>query len=313
MNDFHLDINIEHFGDTKNAPYGSKSEEKIADLTVSGVKYALQNNANMVFIACNTASTQYAPVMKEINKIFPNSDDNVVSIIDATVNDIKSKIEYTLSFKNEVNFVILATPKTVQSNIYTDNIARYFHQKSQQIHSEIVTQPCWKSQGTVESLLQHDVIALDFDQKINLYYLAPANWVNLIELGADIEDKKNIVGRDLALLQNIIPHKASIDMVGEFCTHYPVFDDLIRDEMKNADNIDFIQQGPIMAALFEGYIYRHYAHLRYDNSPKPYRNSSLYNLRPNIVISGQNIQQTRKLAQDLFSEIYQYDVKHIIT
>lgn len=48
------------FGDSANAPYGTKSREEVYKLTRNGVLYALSRQAKAVVIACNTATSAAA-------------------------------------------------------------------------------------------------------------------------------------------------------------------------------------------------------------------------------------------------------------
>lgn len=59
LREYNVAITIRHYGDTKNAPYGEKTPEQIAALASAGVIKTLADGADLVFIACNTASTQY--------------------------------------------------------------------------------------------------------------------------------------------------------------------------------------------------------------------------------------------------------------
>ena len=46
-----------YFGDTANAPYGTKKQEQIISMTMNGVDYLLSNNIKALVIACNTATS----------------------------------------------------------------------------------------------------------------------------------------------------------------------------------------------------------------------------------------------------------------
>ena len=82
------------------------------------------------------------------------------------------------------------------------------------------------------SLTRVSTIKFD-DKKIFIYQLDPANWVDLVEHGAPKAVKEKIVARDLSLLKAIIPDGTKIDVFGEFCTHYPVVDGIIKTDTKD--------------------------------------------------------------------------------
>src|SRR5215475_10646651 len=45
-----------YFGDTARLPYGSKSVETVARYTISAAKYLQHHGAEMLVVACNTAT-----------------------------------------------------------------------------------------------------------------------------------------------------------------------------------------------------------------------------------------------------------------
>src|SRR5262249_29124782 len=49
-----------YFGDTKNAPYGEKSREKLSDLTTANIKFLLEHGATNIVSACNSVSASLA-------------------------------------------------------------------------------------------------------------------------------------------------------------------------------------------------------------------------------------------------------------
>ncbi|MBT8245012.1 MAG: glutamate racemase [Winogradskyella sp.] len=49
--------NIIYLADSKNAPYGNKTEEEILQLSLKNVKLLLQKNCKLIVVACNTATT----------------------------------------------------------------------------------------------------------------------------------------------------------------------------------------------------------------------------------------------------------------
>ena len=50
-----------YFGDTARLPYGSKSAETVARYTISACKFLRQHGAEMMVIACNTATSLALP------------------------------------------------------------------------------------------------------------------------------------------------------------------------------------------------------------------------------------------------------------
>ncbi len=49
--------NIIYLADSKNAPYGNKSESEILQLSIKNTEYLLKQNCKLIVVACNTATT----------------------------------------------------------------------------------------------------------------------------------------------------------------------------------------------------------------------------------------------------------------
>lgn len=54
-----------YFGDDKNAPYGTKTEEEILRLAVDDASFLLQKNVKAIVIACNTATSAAAEHLRQ--------------------------------------------------------------------------------------------------------------------------------------------------------------------------------------------------------------------------------------------------------
>ena len=97
-------------GDTKNLPYGNKSQEQIFRLTVKAIEYLFEQDCALVIVACNTASSQ--ALRKIQQKWLPKSkfaDRRVLGVIRPTVETVSSS-------KGIVG--ILGTNRTVDSRAY---------------------------------------------------------------------------------------------------------------------------------------------------------------------------------------------------
>jgi len=300
-------ITIRHYGDTKNLPYGEKTPAQIATLGSAGVLRAFEQGADMVFIACNTASTQYDRIRQAVDAAYPGQDKPVVSIIDASAKEAKRLLDQTLAQRPSATFVIMATPATVKAMVYPRQLARLYGVPIKEGAPTVFTQPRWFTANgpTIDSLIQESAIDLPAGHHIQVVQLAPANWVELIEHGADAKLKRAAVQRDLGLLARRLPKGSSPDVVGYFCTHYPIFDDAIRAEMATQLPAPrapaYISQGQLMARIFQGMAE---ARLQGQQRKAPLAGAHLQALldsaRANITISGQNGAVTRQLAQTMF-------------
>jgi glutamate racemase len=94
-----------YFGDTARLPYGSKSAETVAKYTISACKFLRQHGAEMMVIACNTATSLALP---EITKAM---DVPVIGVVEPGA-DAAAK----LSKSKKV--AVIATAGTVGSHAY---------------------------------------------------------------------------------------------------------------------------------------------------------------------------------------------------
>ncbi len=93
---------IVYFGDVKNAPYGEKSAEELATLTVAGVEVLRKRGATAIVSACNSVSTSIlagaAGELPFVEMTTPTA-------------------EYMKQYSGK-KFLLIATPATVSSGIY---------------------------------------------------------------------------------------------------------------------------------------------------------------------------------------------------
>lgn len=55
-----------YIADSKNNPYGEKSDEELFEIVNNNVKYLLSRNVKMVILACNTATTRCISKLREL-------------------------------------------------------------------------------------------------------------------------------------------------------------------------------------------------------------------------------------------------------
>lgn len=307
LRDYDATLTIRHYGDTQNLPYGEKSPDQIAHLGSAGVLKAFQQGADMVFIACNTASTQYQRIRQAVDQAYPGQDRPVVSIIDASSREAKRLLDQTLARRPSAVFTILATPATVRSMVYPRGLAALYGAPLVEEPPRIHTQPRWNTArgASIDSLTQRNRLDLPGGRRIEVLQMAPANWVELIELGADAATKEAAIRRDLGLLQPLFAQAGSPDVVGYFCTHYPIFDPAIRAEVgarnPGAPAAAYISQGQLMADLFVKLAEGRLGDRRRARPLGPDQLRPLVEgARATITISGKNGAVTRDLARTLF-------------
>jgi len=99
------DVNYLYFGDTARLPYGSKSAATVAHYAVGAVQYLQARGADMLVIACNTATALAFDAIRAAAK---------VSIIGVVEPGAKA----AAASSKEKKVVVIATEATVASHAY---------------------------------------------------------------------------------------------------------------------------------------------------------------------------------------------------
>lgn len=104
--------NYLYFGDTKNMPYGEKSEEQLIGFADNIFRFFEKKNAKAVVMACNTSSAvTYEKLKNNYNfKIYPI---------------IQSVCESLANLDGVKNLGIIATPATINSHAYSKGVKKY--------------------------------------------------------------------------------------------------------------------------------------------------------------------------------------------
>ena len=103
--------NFVYFGDDKNAPYGTKTEEEIKALTLQCGEFLYQKGVKAVVMACNTATSAAVKIMREKDQL------PVISIEPA----VKPAMEHR---PEGSKVLVLATPATVSQQRYLSLLTR---------------------------------------------------------------------------------------------------------------------------------------------------------------------------------------------
>jgi glutamate racemase len=102
------DAHYIYLGDTARLPYGSKSHETIARYAVSSARFLHEQGADLLVIACNTAT---ALAFEDIQRALP------IPVIGVVEPGAQAALAATDTAPNHV--LVLATAATVQSHAYT--------------------------------------------------------------------------------------------------------------------------------------------------------------------------------------------------
>ena len=63
--------NYIYFGDSKNAPYGTKDMKEVRDLTFNAVEFLLSKGIKALAVACNTATSAAVAELRRVYKDLP--------------------------------------------------------------------------------------------------------------------------------------------------------------------------------------------------------------------------------------------------
>jgi len=58
-----------YLSDSKNAPYGNRTEDEIVELSIKNTEFLLNKNCKLIVVACNTATTNAITYLRETYKV----------------------------------------------------------------------------------------------------------------------------------------------------------------------------------------------------------------------------------------------------
>ena len=91
--------NFIYFGDTRNAPYGTKTPEEVREKVWAVVRQLLDENIKALVIACNTATSAAAAVLR--------------SSLDIPVMGMEPALKPAQQLRRDGAILVLATPLTL--------------------------------------------------------------------------------------------------------------------------------------------------------------------------------------------------------
>ncbi|NAS16900.1 glutamate racemase [Clostridium butyricum] len=124
--------NYIYFGDSKNAPYGTKELDEVKRLTFNAVDFLCQKNVKAVVIACNTATS--AAIEDLRNKY-----------TDIPIIGIEPALKPAVGLHKNGSIIIMATPMTLREKKFKELMIKYDD------GCEIVPMPCPKLVEFVEN------------------------------------------------------------------------------------------------------------------------------------------------------------------
>ena len=112
-----------YFGDSKNAPYGTKSADEVLSLTRNTVSFLLGQGAKAIVVACNTATSVAIQALRQEYPSIP-----IIGIEPALKPAVEAKAHSTV--------LVMATPMTLKKEKFSDLMHRY------ESDARIIKVPC---------------------------------------------------------------------------------------------------------------------------------------------------------------------------
>ena len=126
--------NFIFYGDSKNAPYGTKTLEEVRKLTLADAEYLRSRNVKALVVACNTATSAAIHILREkYQKEIP-------------VIGIEPALKPAVSVKENSRVLVMATPMTLREKKFHNLMQKF------QDQAEIISLPC---PGLVEHFLKN--------------------------------------------------------------------------------------------------------------------------------------------------------------
>ena len=104
--------NFLYYGDSLNAPYGTKSTEEVRRLTIEHTENFLDRGAKAVAIACNTATSAAVRVLRQMYPELP-------------LVGIEPALKPAVLHKDQAKVLVLATPMTIREEKFQHLLNQY--------------------------------------------------------------------------------------------------------------------------------------------------------------------------------------------
>ena len=121
-----------YLGDSKNAPYGSKSREEVLEITKKNLDLLKKRGIKALVIACNTATSAAVRILREENPDLP-------------IIGIEPAVKPAAMLGGHPRILIMATPLTLKEEKFKALVARFADK------GEFIPLPCPKLAKLIES------------------------------------------------------------------------------------------------------------------------------------------------------------------
>ena len=127
--------NFIFYGDSKHAPYGTKTREEVENLTVKDAEYLLSQGVKALVVACNTATSAAIQVLRH-------------KYSDMPVIGIEPALKPAVHCRMHPRVLVMATPMTLREEKFHNLMLQF------QSEAEIIPLPC---PGLVEFVERGDL------------------------------------------------------------------------------------------------------------------------------------------------------------
>ena len=123
--------NYIYFGDSKNAPYGSKEKNEVLEITRNNLKTLQERGIKALVVACNTATSAAVRILREENP-------------DLVIVGIEPAIKPPAVTLDHPRVLVMATPLTLKEEKFQKLVSRYSDM------AEIIPLPCHRLAELIE-------------------------------------------------------------------------------------------------------------------------------------------------------------------
>ncbi|MBQ3423082.1 MAG: glutamate racemase [Romboutsia sp.] len=146
--------NYIYYGDSAFAPYGIKSKEEIIERCINICELLISKNVKMIIIACNTATSAAADILREKYKNIP-------------IIGMEPALNLATKNNNNKNIMVMATPMTLKQSKFNDLLERC---KNDNI---IIKMPCPELVTIVEEDRINDIDCVE--KQLKKYFFNEVN------------------------------------------------------------------------------------------------------------------------------------------
>ena len=115
--------NYIYFGDSKNAPYGTRELNDVKQLTFNAVEFLRKKNVKAVVVACNTATSAAIETLRS-------------KYTDIPIIGIEPALKPAVELRRNGSIIIMATPMTLREKKFRQLMCKY------QDECDIISMPC---------------------------------------------------------------------------------------------------------------------------------------------------------------------------